>query len=985
MLREQVDQAESRGNCLSQMAHDAARRCGGRRPPSGVASASRWTPHAYAQSPRLPTVALVAAAMFALSTTRVQAGTSPPAMLAATASAARVKATDSITFDFTFSEALDATTYDLLFFESDPGGDAVVEFDGSAVSVTYTVPAVASQSFDMYFRFYDLVGNAGAPITSTEPHPVVDNDAPAIFSATVVQDPKYFKPGDTVDFELVYNEFLDTNTFEISVFGDVLGSSDISIGATSATVTYTIPVDVAAENEGPLTFSFVLYDRVLNPADPVSAVTDGSTPLLDMSPPEYVRSQADEGGIGTRFYGVGDTIEIRAVYSDATGGLAADPGGTVQGQAVVGAVDSDNNLAVTLSYTFAGSEQQGDIEWDLAAVDLLGHAATVESRTVSEGGAVLDRSPPVFESVSASSAYYGLGSSVALTFTFTDQYVGVLSPDSPITASVAGQSVAAENITIGDLTVTVTSEVVAETANGEIEFSLSNVRDFVHNLLGSVVTEAHYPGDLPIIDTVAPVLEEAVADQAFYAVGDTISISMVFSDANNGITEVQVAIEGKEATVSSPTGLTAQATYQFQPDDAEGVVDITIDASDLAGNAMVTVDALAYDDTNPSAGYILPELDKSPPEFVEGSESVTSQYHDGETLTWQYPEGGFVTAGNILQLQFVYDDAGIGSLHDTASCTVQGNTPDSVSVDSNSRTVDVVYTVRSDDADGDLSYSCVVKDNLGTNSNAAERTQSPLPGIDITIDNSPPTAVSATASRVYNGLSHTIEVVVSFNDGDGVGGITIDPNTWPTIRGLDADTAEVTDEALNEVTITQSVGPDSPEGAVSFSLRVVDALGNLIPAESAATEALLTDAIYADVSLPYASSVIGSPAFAKEGTEITLTIDFQDDVSGALSDDVDHAPSVDVLSMPADVTLNSPLQVVATYVVQSGDQEGALSFSAEATDLALNRVTGVDSFTAGSVVVDLTAPSLATLEVERETPEDGIFWSGDGVSYTVFG
>ena len=180
------------------------------------------------------------------------------------------------------------------------------------------------------------------------------------------------------------------------------------------------------------------------------------------------------------------------------------------------------------------------------------------------------------------------------------------------------------------------------------------------------------------------------------------------------------------------------------------------------------------------------------------------------------------------------------------------------------------------------------------------------------------------------------------------------------ITGTGANAPSITNIG-SAFTWTYYMQPGDTDGAITYSIAASDVAGNAATPLTTGTGSVTYDHTAPTIGGATLSSSTGT-SWAKQGSMITLAFTASDSGSGLAS----GSPAVTVKSGGNAITgtgANAPSitnvgsAFTWTYYMQSGDSEGAITYSIAASDVAGNAATPVTTGT-GSVTYDHTAPSI---------------------------
>jgi hypothetical protein len=549
--------------------------------------------------------------------------------------------------------------------------------------------------------------------------------------------------------------------------------------------------------------------------------------------------------------------------------------------------------------------------------------------------------------------------SAGTSFTFSSTVVDITAPTVVITDNEAGTA----NIAGGDITYTFTfSEPVtgftvpevtvvggtkagsfATGSDGSSVYTLvvtpdsNSTSDITVDVAGGVATDAATNANtaatqsVQTVDTQTPTISTITSNATLAGIlkiGDTITFTLT-----PGITEVGATVSGSYngASLVWSTG-DAGATYTGTYTVVSGETDRTT-ALQITG--VTITDAAGNQSASAGGSDILKTIDANVPTLVSARTNTT----------------------DTIDLTFSEDLLGASISNSDFSVTGSSLTsPDATEVTDGVVRLTLSSPIASD-ATPTVSYGGSVTDTAG---NVAP-TAGPItpsdgiaPSVVITDDE------AGVANIAGGDVTYTFtfsESVTGFDDtdvsvaGGSKGAFNAVSGTVYTlvVTPTSASTANIT------VDVAGSVAVDGNSNNNTAATQSVQAVDTLRPTLSAVT----------------ISSNNASSTRAKVGNVITLNFTSSESIS---------TPTVTVDGGSASVS-GSTTTWSATYTMQSGDNEGALAFTIDHTDLNANTGTQVTAVTSGGVVrFDKTAPVITLTGLATSTISKGGAYSDDGAT-----
>jgi len=237
----------------------------------------------------------------------------------------------------------------------------------------------------------------------------------------------------------------------------------------------------------------------------------------------------------------------------------------------------------------------------------------------------------------------------------------------------------------------------------------------------------------------------------------------------------------------------------------------------------------------------------------------------------------------------------------------------------------------------------------------------------IILDNTAPSIGTPTLSCPTTGTSwakqgSTIQLV--FTASDALSGLASgSPSVTVKSGGAALTGTPSLTNSGSTCTWTYTMQSGDTDGAITYEIDASDALGNGPTKVTSGTGSVTYDHTAPSIGTPTLSCPTTGTSWAKQGSTIQLVFTASDALSGLAS----GSPSVTVKSGGAALTGTPSMSSSSgtytwTYVMQSGDTNGAITYEIDASDALGNGPTKVTSGT-GSVTYDKTPPVIACYSV----------------------
>ena len=420
-------------------------------------------------------------------------------------------------------------------------------------------------------------------------------------------------------------------------------------------------------------------------------------------------------------------------------------------------------------------------------------------------------------------------------------------------------------------------------------------------------------------DTTAPTV--AITDDNAGTANGNVTFTFTFSEAVNGFTVDDVVVTGGTKAGSFATGADGSSVYTLV---------ITPTADTQAGT--ITVDV---------AGAVAKDL----------------ALNDNTAAT--QATQAYDTKAPTVALTYSENPANVGAMIVTATYSEAVASTPNISIDQQGST-DITTVAMTPGAAGVYTYDyTVVADNgvtykdgtatvsLSSVNDAAGNTAGAPTGTTFVIDTTAPTVTSTTiasnnADTTQAKVGDVVTLTFVSSEGVQTPTVTIAENGATVTQGIDNQ----------HWTATYTMLSGDVAGVVAFNIAFTDLAGNVGTSVTATSD---TSSVTFDKIAPGPTAVtIDSDSdgdtdtdYAKVGDTVTLVFTSDENIKN---------PTVTILGHDA-TEAGAGTSWTATYVVQSGDTEGTVTFAIDYSDLAGNAGAQVSTVTnSSSVVFDETDP-----------------------------
>ncbi|WP_256078521.1 Ig-like domain-containing protein [Massilia sp. YIM B04103] len=494
--------------------------------------------------------------------------TSAPTMTVSS-SATTLKAGESATLTFTFSEAPTGFTVADLVASNGSLSAFGVTADPRVYTVVLTPTAGLSGSSGVTLaagQYTDAAGNAGAAAAS--PLISVDTQAPGL---SISSNAATLKAGELATITFTFSEApLGFSVGDITVGGGTLSGFGQSANPLVYTAIFT-PAMGQSGSSGTVTVAGASYSDAAGNAGAAAAMA----PIIinTQLPGSTNGSVSFSADSGTSNSDLVTNIAMQTISGTLSAPLAT-------GEVVEVSFDQGANWVAAVAtvgapgWALAPRVLSGSGSMQVRVTDASGNHGAVSSAAY-----VLDTSLPTM-SMSSSASVLRVGETATLTFTFSEAPQGFTAGD----LTVSGGTLSGFAVTANPL---VYSAVFTPTPGGNgpagISLAAGLYSDLAGNLGGAVA------GPALSIDTLAPTLAITSSAGALHA-GQTALLTFTFSEAPAGFAESDISVSGGTLSGFAVSANPAVYTALFTPtpNTASATASISVAGglySDIAGNA----------------------------------------------------------------------------------------------------------------------------------------------------------------------------------------------------------------------------------------------------------------------------------------------------------------------------------------------------------------------------------------------------------------
>ncbi len=851
---------------------------------------------------------------------------------------------NTVTLSFTSSEPILEPTVTI----SGDGASAIVTGSGVSWSVTKTVASTDSDGAVTFtIDFIDLASNDGTPVTGTigGTSVTVDQMAPTLTAVSIVssnsENTSLATTGDTVTLSFTSSEPIGTPTVTID---GVTASAVIGGDNTSWSATKTI---TAADADGStVIFTIDFTDLATNDGIPITGPTDSTGVTVYQTAPDTTAPTLTSVSITSNNSNdpsratTGNTVTLSFTSSEPIG----TPDVTIHGGA---ATVTGSNITWSATKTIASTDDDGAVAFTIDFSDLAdtSNVGTQVIATKDGTGVTVDKTVPTLfpvtlESSNADQFLAMKDDTITLRFTASED---IVTPVVTINGVDASATVTGSGDTWSATKIITAADVDGSTVTFTIDFTdlATNVGTTVIDVTADVATIT-VDQTVPTLNTIS-ITSNNSDDDTLATAGNTVTLSF---ESSEDIKTPVVTINQVPVTPVAVGDSTAwSATRTITSSDADGIVDFTINYSDLASNAGVEV-------TGITAGSDV-TVDNTAPTLT--AVSITSNNSNDITRA---------TTGNTITLSFTSSEP-----IETPTVTF-GGVAASVTVTGSNTSWNAETTIASTDVEGVVAFSISYSDLVANDGSIVTRPTAGNP--DVTVDNTAPTltAVSITSNNSNDTTRATAgnTITLSFTSSEPI----LQPIV--TISG-DGASAIVTGSGISW-SATKTVASTDDDGVVAFSITYSDlATNDGTPVTSVNDGTSVTvDQTAPTLSLVSIVSNNADPSRATNGNTITLSFTSSEPIL---------EPTVTFGGVAASAVIEGDnTSWSATKIITSADADGStVTFAIDFTDLAANAGTTVTSVNDGtSVTVDQTAPTLSLVSIVSNNADPSRATNGNTIT-----
>lgn len=480
--------------------------------------------------------------------------------VAITSSATALKAGETATITFTFSEAV--LGFDLTDVSMNNGTFGTLTQTSAAVyEVVFTPTASFEGSSAISIatsRFTDLAGNDNAASASA-PSVSIDTQVPTLSISSVSFGTSLnlaeATTNGSVDFALtnvqagqIVTTTVNSQTYTSTVSGG--GTSTLSLPASALT---------ALSNGGTYTITANVSDVAGN-----AATVATTTFTVDKTSPSLTAVAIVSNNAVTNLAKSGNTITLSITSSETI----ATPTVTIAGNA---ATVTGSGTSWTATYAATATTTEGIAAISINFTDLAGNPGTAVTATSNSSSVTVDRTAPAM-TISSSASTFKIGTTSTITFTASEATTNFIQSD----VSVTGGTLSAWTAVSSTVYRATFTPAVNSAVNGNLSVAGTKFTDASGNANGASNNVSF------IIDTFRPTVA-LTSNVSSLNANETATISFTFNESVSGFTRSDIV--ATNGTLGSLTGSGSRYSIVFTP------------AANFNGNASISVASNTFSDT----------------------------------------------------------------------------------------------------------------------------------------------------------------------------------------------------------------------------------------------------------------------------------------------------------------------------------------------------------------------------------------------------
>ena len=769
---------------------------------------------------------------------------------------------------------------------------------------------------------FDLAGNSLAVTQANlnSPDLIIDKNVPSVMNLSLYSNnlnSSLARAGDLINITIELSEQIYNATLQI------LGT-EMDMTESNNTAYANITVLQNSPN-GPVVFNITAYDGAGNEFN-VTQNDASANVIIDTANPTLSNLTIySNNAHNTSLATLDDTLNIT---------ITANENLSSANITILGATYtmSTSGMVANASVTVNSSHADGQVEFSITALDLAGNSLTVTQVNLNSSNLTIDKNVPSLTNLTLYSN--NLNSSLARAGDLINITLEVSEQIYNATLQILGTEI---DMTESNNTAYANITVLQNSPNGLAAFNIT-AYDGAGNEFN--ITQNDVSVNV-IIDTANPTLSNLTIysnnahNTSLATLDDTLNITIT---ANEDLSSANITILGATYTMSI-TGMVANASVTVDASHADGQVEFSITALDLAGNSLTVNQTnlnsqnLTIDRTNPTISNLT---------IYSNNAHNTSLATLDDTLNITITTNEDLSSANITILGATYTMSTSGMV---ANASV---------------------TVNSSHADGQVEFSITALDLAG---NSLTVNQTNLNSLNLTIDKNVPSLTNLT---LYSNNSNS-----SLARAGDLMNITLEVseqiyNATLQILGTEMDMTESNNTAYANITVLQN----SPNGPVAFNITAYDGAGNEfnLTQNDASANVIIDTANPTLSNLTIYSNNNHHISLATLGDILNITITVNEYLSSA-----------EIMLLNSTYAMNITGQIAnASVIVNASHADGQVEFNITAFDLAGNSLAVTQAnLNSPDLTIDKNVPSVTNLTLYSNNLNSSLARAGDLINITI--
>ena len=236
----------------------------------------------------------------------------------------------------------------------------------------------------------DLAGNSFA-VDQTQlslSNVIIDHSIPSVQNLNVISnntDPEFAMAGDTITVTLQVSEQIENSTLQIL-------NTDIDMSVNDNTASANVTVLENSQN-GPVEFTITAYDKTGNVFNVTPDNVTGDNVVIDTINPSLATLTISSNNANTSLATVNNILSITITANEAIKNANITILNSTYSMSV-------NDAVASADVTVSEDSAEGDVSFDITAIDLAGNSFAVDQTQLSLSNVIIDHSIPSVQNLS---------------------------------------------------------------------------------------------------------------------------------------------------------------------------------------------------------------------------------------------------------------------------------------------------------------------------------------------------------------------------------------------------------------------------------------------------------------------------------------------------------------------------------------------------------------------------------------------------------